>query len=134
MSRSRIATVVTTLAGVLALTAFLGASSFPMLSSAWAASKPMKITGDVQRPKVISSTEPVYPDSAMAEKAEGKVVLDCVIDEKGKVTEAEVKTSSGREDLDKAARDAVRTWTYQPATLKGKPVAVRYTVTLNFKL
>jgi TonB family protein len=134
MSRSRIATVVTTFAGVLALTALLGASSFPMLSSAWAASKPMKITGDVERPQLISSTEPVYPDAAQADKAEGRVVLDCVIDEKGQVTEAKVKTSSGREDLDKSAREAVRTWTYKPATLKGKPVAVRYTVTLHFKL
>lgn len=134
MSRSRIATVVTTFAGVLALTALLGASSFPMLSPAWAASKPMKITGDVQRPTIISSTPPEYPDDAMADKAEGTVVLDCVIDETGKVTEAEVKTSSGREDFDKSALKAVKTWIYKPATLKGKPVAVSYTVTLNFKL
>jgi TonB family protein len=134
MSRSRIATVVTTFAGVLALTAFLGASSFPMLSSAWADEKPMKVSGDVQRPTVVSQSQPDYPDAARADKAEGMVILDCVIDEKGHVTEAEVKTSSGREDLDKAARDAVITWIFKPATLHGKPVAVSYTLTINFKL
>jgi TonB family protein len=137
MSRPRIATVVTAFAAVLALTAFLGASSFPMLGSAWggaSAAKPMKVAGDVQRPKAVSQTAPVYPEAAKADKAEGKVVVDCVIDEQGHVTQTKVSTSSGRQDLDKSARDAISTWSFQPATLKGKPVAVSYTITLNFRL
>jgi TonB family protein len=132
MSRPRIATVVTAFAAVLALTAFLGASSFPMLRSAWAA--PIKVAGDVQRPKALSTPAPTYPDAAKADKAEGKVVVDCVIDEQGHVTQTKVSTSSGREDLDKSARDTVSTWSFRPATLKGKPVEVSYTITLNFKL
>lgn len=132
MSRPRIATLVTTSAGVLALTAFLGASSFPMLGAAWA--KPMKVAGDVQPPKALSKSAPAYPDSAKDAKAEGKVVLDCVIDEKGHVTQTKVATSSGNQDLDKSARDTVGTWTFQPATLKGKPVEVSYTITINFAL
>ena len=136
MSRPRIATVVTAFAAVLALTAFLGASSFPMLRSAWAkpAGKPMKVAGDVQRPKALSTPAPTYPDAAKADKAEGKVVVDCIIDEQGHVTQTKVSTSSGREDLDQSARDTLSTWTFQPATLKGKPVEVSYTITLNFKL
>jgi len=132
MSRPRIVTVVTAFAAVLALTAFLGASSFPLLSSAWA--KPMKVAGDVQRPTALSNPGPIYPESAKADKAEGKVVVDCIIDEQGRVTQTKVSTSSGREDLDKSARDTVSTWSFKPATLKGKPVEVSYTITLNFKL
>jgi TonB family protein len=138
MSRPRIATVVTAFAAVLALTAFLGASSFPMLSSAWAggkpAGKPMKVAGDVQAPKALSTSPPVYPETAKQAKAEGKVVVDCIIDEQGHVTQTKVNTSSGHEDLDKSARDTVSTWTFQPATLKGKPVEVSYTITVNFTL
>jgi protein TonB len=137
MSRPRIATVVTASAAVLALTAFLGASSFPMLSSAWAGpseAKPLEVAGDVQRPQVVIQPALPYPETAKADKAEGTVVLDCVIDEKGKITQAKVRTSSGREDLDKSAVETVSTWSFKPATLKGKPVDVNYTITLNFRL
>jgi D-alanyl-D-alanine endopeptidase (penicillin-binding protein 7) len=132
MSRPRIATLITTFAAVLALTAFLGASSFPMLSSAWA--KPMKVAGDVQPPKALSTPQPVYPETAKKAKTEGIVVVDCVINDQGHVTSTKVATSSGNQDLDKSARDTVNTWTFQPATLKGKPVEVSYTITIRFTL
>jgi len=134
MSRSRIAILITTCAGVLALTAFLGASSFPLLGSAEAGGKPVKVSGDVKAPKGISTPAPAYPEAAKASKAEGKTVLDCVIDEQGKVTQAKVSKSSGNPDLDKSAEETVKAWTFQPATLKGKPVAVSYTLTINFTL
>lgn len=35
--------------------------------------------------------------------------------------------------LDNAALDAVRKWKFKPATLGGRPVAVYYTVTVNFQ-
>jgi TonB family protein len=134
MSRPRIATLITTCAGVLALTAFLGASSFPMLSSAWAGGKPVKVAGDVKRPEALSTAAPVYPESAKKDKVEGKVVVDCVIDEQGRLNDPKVATSSGNADLDQAALAAVSKWTFHPATLEGKPVAVTYTLTINFKL
>jgi TonB family protein len=134
MSRSRITALVTTCAGVLALTAFLGASSFPMLGSAEAGGKPMKVGGEVTRPKPLSTPAPVYPEAAKASKVEGEAVIDTVIDEQGKVTQATISKSSGNQDLDKAGMDAANSWTFQPATLKGKPVAVSYTLTFKFTL
>jgi bla regulator protein BlaR1 len=134
MSRPRITALLTTCAGVLALTAFLGASSFPMLSSAWAGGKTMKVAGDVQPPKILSKSAPVYPEAAKKDKVEGKVVVDCIIDEQGHVTQTKVAASAGNQDLDTAARDAVSSWTFRPATLKGKPVEVSYTITINFTL
>jgi TonB family protein len=133
MSRPRLATLLTTCAGVLALTAFLGASSFP-LSSAWAGGKPMKVAGDVKPPKALSTAAPVYPEAAKKDKVEGKVIVGCVIDEQGRLTEPKVATSSGNADLDQAALDAVSKWTFHPATLQGKPVAISYTLTINFML
>jgi len=134
MSRSRIIALATACAGVLAVTAFLGATSFPLLSSVEAGSKPVRVGGDVQRPMVLNHTAPVYPESARANKVEGVAVLECVIDEQGKVTQAKLWQTSRNQDLDQSALDAVKTWTFKPATVKGKPVAVYYYLTMNFQL
>jgi len=137
MLRSRITALVTAVAGTLALTAFLGASSFPllggpMLVSAEAGGKPMKVGGDVKRPKPVSTPAPIYPAAGKSSKAHGQTMIDCVIDEQGKVLQPTVLKSSGNQDLDKAAVEAVKTWTFLPATLKGKPVAVSYALVVNF--
>jgi TonB family protein len=134
MSRSKIIALATACSSVLALTAFLGVTSFPLMSSAEAGGKPMKVTSGVQRPELLNRTTPVYPESAKASKAEGVVIVECVIDEQGKVTQAELKKTSRNQDLDQSALDAVKTWTFKPATLKGKPVAVYYMLTINFAL
>jgi len=134
MSRSRITALVTACAGALVLTAFLGVSSFPMLGSAEAGAKPMKVEGDVQRPRPLSTPHPVYSEAAKQSKAEGKAILECVIDEQGKVMKADLRKSTGNQDLDKAAEDAVKAWTFHPATLHGKPVAVEYFLTINFTI
>jgi TonB family protein len=134
MSRSRLIALVTACTAVLAVTAFLGVSSFPMLGSAEAAGKPMKVEGDVQRPQPLSTPAPVYSEAAKASKAEGKAIIECVIDEQGNVTKAELRKSTGSQDLDKAAEETVKTWTFHPATLHGKPVAVSYWLTINFTL
>lgn len=134
MSRPRIATLVTTFAGVLALTTVLGILAFPMTGTSWAASEPIDVVGDVQRPQAVSVTPPTYPESARADKIAGVVILQTVIDERGFVTSSSVAKSSGNADLDQAALDAASTWTFKPATLEGKPVAVNYTLTINFTL
>ena len=132
MSRSRVTALVTTCAGLLAVTAVLGILAFPMAGTAWAGSKPVKVEGDVQRPEALHTTPPVYPESAKKDKLEGTVVVKTVIDEQGKVQDPAVETSSGHEVLDQAALDAVSTWTFKPATLKGKPVSVIYSITVRF--
>ena len=129
MSRSRIATLVSTFAGLLALTAFLAVLAFPMAGSAWAAD-PMRVEGNVKPPKVVNKMQPEYPESAR--DAKGDVVLQIVIDEQGRVRNPTVEKSSGNADLDKSALDTIAQWTFQPATLEGKPVAVYYTITIRF--
>ncbi len=133
MSRSRIATLVTTFAGLLALTAFLAVLAFPMAGTAWAAD-PMKVEGDVKPPTIVNKVQPEYPASARDAKIEGNVVVKTVIDEQGRVQNPTLGKSSGNADLDKSALDTVAKWTFQPATLKGKPVAVYFTLTIRFAL
>jgi protein TonB len=137
MSRPRIATRLTASAGLLALTAVLGILVFPMSSlsgTAWAGGKPLKIEGNVQPPKALTTAPPVYPESAKTAKIEGIAVVETVIDETGRVTQPKIKATSGDKDLDKAAIDAVLAWTFKPATLDGKPVPVYYTLTIRFAL
>lgn len=132
MSRPRIATLMTASAGLLALTAVLGILVFPMSGTAWA--KPVKVEGNVQPPKALSTAAPVYPESAKAAKIEGIAVVETVIDASGRVTHPKIKATSGDKDLDKAAIEAVSAWTFKPATLDGKPVDVYYTLTIRFAL
>ncbi|HWM90056.1 MAG TPA: M56 family metallopeptidase [Thermoanaerobaculia bacterium] len=130
MSRPRIATLVTTFAGLLAMTAVLGVLAFPM--AGWA--KPLKVGGDVKAPKVVNQMPPTYPASARDNKIEGTVVLNTVIDTQGQVRNPTVAESSGNADLDQEAVDTVAKWTFKPATLDGKPVEVYYTITIRFAL
>lgn len=135
MSRPRIATLVTTSAGLVALTAFLAALAFPMAPIAGpAAAEPLRVSGDVTAPRIVGKVPPEYPASAREARIEGTVVLNTVIDEQGRVRNPTVGESSGNADLDRAAVDAVAQWTFQPATLRGEPVEVYYTLTIRFAL
>ena len=129
MFRFRITALVAAVAGVLTLTAFLSTSSLDLLVSAEAGDQPMKVGGEVKRPKPVSTPAPANPG-----KAQGRVFIECVIDEHGRVTEEKVVKSSGDQNLDRSAVNAVKTWTFLPATLKGKPVTVSYMVTVDFSV
>jgi TonB family protein len=134
MSRPRIATLMTTFASLLALTAVLGILAFPMSGTAWAGGEPRKVGGNIHRPEIKSQEPPVYPAQERADKVEGMVILSTVITEEGRVDKVEVAKSSGNANLDQSAVDAVRKWTFHPATENGKPVTVLYTLTINFQV
>lgn len=139
MPRSRLLARLALSTTTLALAAALAIWSFPMAGTALAAGPAakdpvMRIEGDVQPPRRISGNNPVYPQAAEHAGAEGKTVLECIVDRQGKTSVQEVSQSAGNAELDQAARDAVSTWTFTPATLDGKPVAVYYTLTINWKL
>jgi len=134
MSRSRTATLLTASAGLLALTAVLAILVFPMSGTSWASGQPLKVEGEVQGPKAVNVVEPIYPESLKAKKIESIVTLQTVVDETGRVAQAEVTGSTGYPEMDQSALDAVKTWTFKPATLHGKPVAVYYTMKIRFTL
>lgn len=93
----------------------------------------LKVGGDVKEPVEIQRVQPTYPEEARKNRIQGRVVLQAVIDEQGTVTKVRA-IESPDPMLTEAARDAVKKWTYRPATKKGKPVKVFFTVTVAFKL
>jgi TonB family protein len=93
---------------------------------------PLPIGGDVQTARLISQVSPFYPVMARNQHVSGDVVIDALIDVSGRVTT--MKIISGPALLHQAARDALRQWKYQPASLDGKPVPMHLTVTLQFRM
>jgi len=95
--------------------------------------EPLKLGGDVKAPVLIHRPEPPYTPEARKDKVQGTVVLAITIDAEGNVTDARV-TKSLRKDLDESAVKTVRTWKFQPATRKGKPVPFKVNVEVSFRL
>ncbi|HOW86463.1 MAG TPA: energy transducer TonB [Candidatus Aminicenantes bacterium] len=94
--------------------------------------KGAKRAGEGQEPKIVKKVDPVYPEGARKQGLEGDVIIEAMVDEAGKVKEA--KVLRGVDGLNQAALDAVKQWLYEPAVVDGKPKAVRFTVTIRFKL
>jgi TonB family protein len=94
---------------------------------------PIRVGGDVQPPVKVSAPSPQYTEIARKARIQGVVIVEAIIDKEGKVTNVKVLKGLPM-GLDTAAADAVKKWTFQPATLNGKPVAVIYNLTVNFRL
>jgi protein TonB len=86
----------------------------------------------VAPPKKLRHVLPAYPELAHAARVEGTVIVECRIDERGRVVEARVLR--GHPLLDAAAVEAVEQWLYTPTLLNGVPVSVLMTVTVRFEL
>lgn len=82
--------------------------------------------------RLLSEAAPVYPIMAKNQHVTGDVVIDALIDANGRVTT--MKVISGPTLLHQAAKDALKQWKYQPASLDGKPVSMHLTVTLQFRM
>lgn len=94
---------------------------------------PLPVGGEVVAPVKLAAPQPAYTDLARKAHLQGPVVLQCVIDEQGRVTDVEVLKGMGM-GLTESAVEAVRQWTYKPATLHGRPVAVYLSLTIQFRL
>ena len=88
--------------------------------------------GQLEKPRLLSSPAPTYPQRARQADVEGVVVIDAFVDETGKVID--MKVISGPAMLVHAALDALRTWKYEPARLNGEAIATHTQVSVNFSL
>jgi TonB family protein len=93
---------------------------------------PLRKSSGVQQPRLLSAATPVYPLTARAEKIQGDVSVDLLIDETGKVASMDVL--SGPTLLRKAALDALRARKYSPAMLDGKPTSTHIVVIIHFQI
>lgn len=94
---------------------------------------PMRVDGyKVKPPTKIKDVAPVYPELARRVGVEGIVIIECTIDQTGRVVNSQVLR--GHPLLDMAALEAVQKWVYTPTLLNGVPVSVVMTVTVKFTL
>ena len=85
-------------------------------------------------PRPITPIRPVYPDIAQEAGIEGQVLVQCFIDEKGKVKETIVVKGIPNTGLNESAVQALRKTRFRPAKQRERPVGVWITIPINFKL
>src|SRR5262249_49317363 len=86
----------------------------------------------IKAPRLITATPPQYPAIAKQNRIQGDVIIEMDIDANGNVTGE--KVLSGPPFLQAAAKDAVRRWKYEPATLNDNPTPYHMQVKVHFAL
>jgi len=85
------------------------------------------------QPEELSRVMPRYPALARARGAHGSVIVRGIVRRDGTIDDVQVVQDQPY-GLGDAAREAVSRWRFRPATYRGEPIDVYYTVTVNFKL
>ena len=94
--------------------------------------KLVRVGGVIREPRKILHVAPIYPEFARQARAQGTVILECILDATGRVES--VKVLGSQPLLDDAAVRAVRQWRYTPTELNGVPVPVLMTIMVRFSL
>jgi TonB family protein len=94
---------------------------------------PIRVTGRVVPPERIHGAAPSYTQEAREAGLMGVVILGVLIDTEGNVAVQEVLKGLPM-GLSEKAVEAAAGWSFDPATLDGRPVAVEYNLTFNFRL
>jgi len=104
-----------------------GNAAGPLIAGAAGVTPPVRIPESYVRP--------AYPVLAREARIEGDVILQAVIRRDGSVSEAEVlRCSQPGFGFEEAAVEAVTQWRYLPATQNDRPVAVYFTIFIEFEL
>ena len=85
-------------------------------------------------PRPVTQIKTVYPDIAQEAGIEGQVLVQCFIDEKGKVKETIVVKGIPNTGLNESAVEALRKTRFRPAKQRERPVGVWITIPINFRL
>ena len=85
------------------------------------------------QPEEIDRVVPRYPMAARAANVGGRVVIRGIVRKDGTIDNVEIIKDLAY-GLGDAARQAVEQWKFRPATYRGEPIDVYYTVTVNFRL
>lgn len=94
---------------------------------------PVHITVGITRPEILHKVAPRYTEMARRAGVQGTVIIEAIIDEKGRVTNQRILRSLPM-GLDQAAKDAVQQWRFSPAMRGDDPVKVYFTLTVNFTI
>ena len=84
-------------------------------------------------PKDLGMPNPEYSEAAQKARLQGDVLLGVVVDTNGKARSVWVVQTLGQ-GLDEKSVEAVRRWSFTPATKHGKPVPVLINLAVPFRL
>jgi TonB family protein len=85
------------------------------------------------QPEEVDRVVPRYPTAARLSGVAGAVVIRGIVRRDGSIDNVEI-IKDLPQGLGESARQAVEHWRFRPATYRGEPIDVYYTVTVNFRL
>jgi periplasmic protein TonB len=91
-------------------------------------------TALMAKPRYRTNPTPEYPIASRRRREEGVVLLNVAVDVAGTPTTISLNHSSGYPLLDRAALDAVRRWTFEPARSGGVAMFSLVVVPVRFSL
>jgi TonB family protein len=84
--------------------------------------------------RVVDPVPPAYPNVARLDGREGWVVLDCVVDESGALTDVTVRGSTGQKEFEDAAVAWMRANRIEPARIGERAVLSSFPYKVTFRL
>jgi periplasmic protein TonB len=120
-----------------------GPAQTPLIGP-WSPGDPTKPIGDTgstvldsrsldHSPQAVVQPAPIYPDEAKRDGLHGKVVVEFLVDEAGRVFDPRVVSSSDGIFEEPTLR-TVEKWRFAPGTRHGAPVRFRMSVPVTFEL
>lgn len=94
---------------------------------------PDTATSDHDTPIPLTRQPPRYPPEDLRRNIGGVVRVRIHVATDGSVESNDIASSSGSRSLDRAALEATRRWTFQPATRNGQPIAADVVVPIEFR-
>jgi TonB family protein len=86
-------------------------------------------------PRLIRNVKPQYTAEAMRAKIQGSVMVECVVNTDGTVSNVRViRSLDATFGLDQEAIKAAKQWLFAPGTRNGEPVPVMVSIELTFTL
>ena len=89
---------------------------------------------ELARPLYRDNPPPRYPLQARKRHHQGTVVLDVLVDARGKAQDVRIAESSGYSILDRAAMEAAEDWRFKPGRRNGRPVDTWVKLPVRFEL
>ena len=85
-------------------------------------------------PSITFKVLPAYPVTALENRSEGTVLLSVYVGLTGQPERIETKTSSGIQELDDSATNAVSQWKFSPAAQGGAALASWFEIPVRFEI
>jgi TonB family protein len=88
----------------------------------------------LRKQRAIKTVQPAYPDESLKQHITGRVIVDIIVDENGKVPEAKVKQAPD-ELTGQAVVDAAKQWEFKPPPkVQGRQICYESTLSFKFEI